>query len=75
MFPASLQDQLVHSGIKAGLVARLIVGSHIEGAIGLETIALKCVGQVAVFQVCAAYGLFHHQSLLHYWIVGILAEN
>jgi hypothetical protein len=53
------QNQPIHGGVEASVIAGLAVGAHIQGAICLVAIALKRSGQIATADVVAANDWFH----------------
>ena len=65
MFRAGLFDQLIHRGVKSGLVAGFVVGLQVEWAIRFETVAFEGFSEVTVREVGAADDFFHNQSLPH----------
>ncbi len=57
MLRSSLVYQLIHGLVKTGLVARLAIAAHVEGAVGFEAKAFQGIGQIADLGITASLGL------------------
>lgn len=65
MFRPGPVDQLIHRGVKPGLIAGFVVRLQVERTIRPETVAFEGFSQIAICDVGASDDFFHNQSLPH----------